>query len=262
MATPLRKKSNGNTYTRTPHIQTKLVELESLPRDELVVRARVANQEDPFYVPSECLLYFVRAGRDGALDASHRQLYRILLERIMRCLPKRDRVGSRDISFIATNIREQVLSEFSELLAIDRVAYTEKLDFYEVRFDSALRNLRLDAQKQAWREEQRSTVLEVDEETGEFDIEIECATGSFDPFSDMENASAMYRSLLDAAIDALPTNQRRVIEMIRLGFLIDSKQAGAVTISNTLEKSEKTIRNYRDRAMISLRSALSKGDEP
>lgn len=262
MVTSLRKTSAGGVYSRTPKIQAKLVELEALSRDELVARARISRREDPGYVPTECLLYFVRAGRTREPDAASEQFYRILLARVLRCLPKAENTDGSGVSLTRSNIREKVLFQFVELLAADRQSYSERLDFFEVRFDGALASLKLDAKRPAWRDEKRSVALELDEETGEPSIEIERAAGSFDPFGAMENASAAYQSRLDAAIEALPTEHKRVIAMLRQGFPIDSKEPGAITISGTLKRSEKTIRTYRDKAFASLRAILSEGDEP
>jgi DNA-directed RNA polymerase specialized sigma24 family protein len=121
--------------------------------------------------------------------------------------------------------------------------------------------LRRDAQEQAWRDENRSTSLEFDEETGEPSEEVERAAGSFDWSSDSEIDGADYRFRLDAAIDALPPEQMRIIEMLRKGVPIDSKEADAVTIAKALGKSEKTIRTHRDKAFAAIRAAMS-GEEP
>ena len=129
-----------------------------------------------------------------------------------------------------------------------------------MRFDGALASLRRDAQEQAWRDENRSTSLEFDEETGEPSEEVERAAGSFDWSTDSEIDGADYRSRLDAAIDALPPEQMRIIEMLRKGVPINSKEADAVTIAKALGKSEKTIRTYRDKAFAAIRAAMS-GEE-
>ena len=65
MVTPLRKKRlrTEELYTRIPEIEGKLVELEGLSRDDLLARIQIRRRDDPGYIPSECLLYFVRASR-------------------------------------------------------------------------------------------------------------------------------------------------------------------------------------------------------
>lgn len=262
MVTPLRKKArDGALYVRDPKIEAKLAELGILTRDEVVGRCVIRRRDDPDYVPSECLMHLVRACR---LDNSNRyfeRLYRILIERVMRRLPAAQSLDGKTESLTKSKIRDAVAGRLVELLAADRTAYSEKLDYFEVRFDGALASLRRDAQEKAWREENRTISLEFDEETGEPSLEVERAAGSFDPFESPESLEADYRSRLEAAIDTLPVEQIRIIQMLRQGIPIDSKEKGAVTIAKTLGRTEKTIRLKRDKAFAVLRAAMKRSEE-
>lgn len=261
MVTPLRKKTlAGESYTRDPKIEAKLVELEGLSRDELVARFQIRRRDDSGYMPSECLVYFVRACRADNSTTGFDRLYKILAERVLRSLPQAGNFDGKTASLTKSNISEKVFGRFVELLSADRSEYSEKLDYFEVRFDGALASLRRDAQEQAWRDENRSAPLEFDEETGDLSDEVERAAGSFDLFSAPEIDGSDYRLRLDAAIDALPPDQIRIIEMLRKGIPIDSKEAGAVTIAKALGKSEKTIRTHRDKALAALRVTMSGGE--
>ena len=257
MIKPLRKRTlEGKLYKRDDKIEAKLIELASLSRDDLIVRCKVLNRDDPNYVPSECLIYFVRASRADNSDAHFEQLYKILTKRVLRRLPNAD----EEVNTLKNTLtREKAFDRFVDLIASDRRDYSEKLDYFEVRFDGAVANLRRDAQKQVWRYENRHTNL--DDETGELSIEIELAVDGFDPFNVPQLDVDDYRSRLDAAIDTLPPEQRRIVEMIRQGIPIDSKEAGAVTIAKALNKSERTIRTYRDQAYAALRTVLTRGEE-
>lgn len=130
-----------------------------------------------------------------------------------------------------------------------------------MRFDGALASLRRDAQEKAWRDENRSQPLEYDEESGELSPEVEAAAGTHDPFAVSDFDDPSYRSRLDAAIEALPTEQSRIIHMLRQGFPIDSKEPDVMTIAKALGRSEKTVRTYRDKAFAALRAAMADGDE-
>ncbi|WP_334151268.1 RNA polymerase sigma factor [Hyphomicrobium sp.] len=258
---PLRKRSlNGVPYERAPEIEALIADLAVLPRDELVARAEIKKRSDPGYVPSECLLYFVRASRADNNERWFERLYRILAERILRSLPRAEHPDGKTEALTRGVVRDKVFARFTELLAADRAGYIDKLDFFEIRFDNALANLRRDAQTQAWRDENRSKPLEYDEESGELSPEVEAAAGVHDPFAASEFDDPAYRSRLDAAIEALPTEQSRIIEMLRQGFPIDSKEPGVMTIAKALGRSEKTIRTYRDKAFAALRSAMTEGD--
>jgi DNA-directed RNA polymerase specialized sigma24 family protein len=259
LITPLRKCTlEGVIYKRDGKIEALLRDLDPLPRADLVARCTIGDRSDPDYVPNECLLYFVRATRAENCDAHFERLYKLLISRVLRALPRAE-TGKGSVVHIdqtRSRIREAVHDRFVGLLAADRQTYSEKLDFFEVRFDGALANLRRDAQEQAWREEKRTTPIEFDPETNELSAEVEEAAGNFNPFDAVVFHQEDYRSRLDAAIDTLPREQIRIIEMLRQGIPIDSKEPGVVTIARALGKSEKTIRTYRDRAFAVLRAAL------
>lgn len=260
-ATQKKRLRTEELYTRIPEVEAKLVELEGLSGDDLLARVQIRSRDDLGYVPSECLVYFVRASRVDNSNAGFDRLYKVLAERVLRSLPRAESADGTTTSLTNSVIRDRVFGRFIELLSADRGEYSEKLDYFEVRFDGALASLRRDAQDQAWRDENRSTSLDFDEETGEPSEEVERAAGSFDWSSDLEIDGADYRFRLDAAIDALPPEQMRIIEMLRKGVPIDSKEADAVTIAKALGKSEKTIRTHRDKAFAAIRAAMS-GEEP
>jgi DNA-directed RNA polymerase specialized sigma24 family protein len=257
LITPLRKRTlEGTLYKRDAKVDALLAKLELLPRAELLAQCQITARNDPGYVPSECIMYFVRATRVDNSDEHFEWLYKILLSRLIRALPNPETNDGEVIRISQTKsrIRDVAFDRFTEALASDREAYSEKLDYFEVRFDGAVANLRRDAQDTAWREENRTTTIEYDPETNDPSPEVEEAAGSFDPFENLEEND--YRSRLDAAIDTLPPEQIRIIQMLRQGFPVDSKDPDVVTIAKTLKKSEKTIRLQRDRALNALRAAL------
>ena len=257
---PLRKQTrDGKLYKRVDDIEAKLVQLESLSRKELVDRCKIRNREDANHVPAECLLYFVRAIRTDSSNSDFEELYKLLVERVLRGLPNADNADGT-LSLAKSEIREKAFDRFVFLLASDRRCYNEKLDYFEIRFDGALANLRRDAQEQVWRDENRSATLELDE-TGELSPEVERAARKFAPFSVSELETNDYRSRLDAAIETLPQEHKRIVEMIRQGIPIDSTIPDAVTIAKVLKKSEKTVRTHRDKAYAKLRAALTQGEK-
>nr|WP_229773710.1 DNA-binding response regulator [Iodidimonas muriae] len=236
-----------------------MAELTTLERKQLIARAAISNRTDPAYIPSECLVYFIRASRNDNSEAWFERLYKVLAERVLRALPREGNADGQTASRTKLAIRDKAFGRFVEFLSHDRTVGSEKLDYFEVRFDGAVASLRRDAQEQAWRDENRSAPLEYDRETGELSEEVERAAGSFDLTDQLEIDDPDYQSRLEAAIDTLPGEQMRIIEMLRQEIPIDSKDPEVVTISRTLGKSEKTIRTYRDKAFATLRDAL-KGD--
>lgn len=112
----------------------------------------------------------------------------------------------------------------------------------------------------AWGDENRSQPLEYDEESGELSPEVEAA-GTHDPFTASDFDDPAYRLHLDAAIDALPPEQSRIVHMLRQGFPIDSKEPEVMTVAKALGRAEKTVRTYRDKSFAALRAAMGDGEE-
>ncbi len=72
----------------------------------------------------------------------------------------------RALSLTRARSPEKVVDRFADLLAADRLEPSDRLDFFEVRFDAALANLRRDAQEQVWKEQNRYESLDTDGATG------------------------------------------------------------------------------------------------
>lgn len=254
---PLRMQKDGAAYTRPAAIELMIAQLKALPGEERLKRFDVTSRANPDFVPSECLMHFLRASRQDNSEKGFQALYRLLMARVLRALPSGASRDGKTVSADAIEIRDKVLDKFEERLATDRRGYDERLDFFEIRFDAALARLRQDAQDQVWRRSARTTTIERDDETGDLSAEVEAAAGAFDPYGPQGLASADDRLRLDAAIDALQPLEREIIEMMRLGIPIDSQDPNAVTIAKALGKSEKTIRRNRDKAIAALRAALT-----
>lgn len=256
---PLREKTlQGVLYEHRPQIKAKLFELIPLSVEELIERCTIQFKELPDYVPSECLVYFLRINHVGD-SRLYELLFRLLAERVLRRLPNRVSSELRAVSLTESNVTDEVFDRFMVLLGKDRLEHIGRLDYFEVCFDGALKRLRLDAEKKIRRHEGRTDSLEVDPETGELPAHLEEAVGLVDPFDSAKLEDADYRARLVPAIDALPHLQRRIIEMLRLEIPIYSEDPSVMTISRALGKSDKTIRNHRDRAYLAL-AAILKGD--
>jgi hypothetical protein len=261
MPPPLRKITHdGTIYRRRPGIEAVLDDLTSLPRAKLAERCNTLDPSDPAYLPSECLLHLVRGCRTDNSDGHFEALYRTLRQRVLARTPVpaagRGSGGEVLVSQARMTTAEAVMDRFQELLMLDRSGYEDRLDYFEVNFDDAIAALRLTARKKAWKEENRSTPMTYDDETSELNAEIEEAAAAQNVLSESKLDDPGYRLRFDAAIDALPEHQRRVVTLLRLGFPIDSKEAGVQTIVGTLGCAEKTVRNRRDKAYEAIRKAL------
>lgn len=261
MIEPLRKLTRNDTlYTRPPEIEAKLVELYELSREALAERCKIQARSDPAYVPSECLVHFVRACRADNSDRHFETLYKLLMERAHKACPRPEAGDGKTASMSRLKVREKVLDRLAELFAADRQTYVEALDYFEIRFDAAIARRRQDAQDQVRRADKRTISIDIDDESGDVPAEIEKAAAEFNPFHLQQTASLDDRLRLDAAIEDLPPLQRRIIEMLRLEIPIDSKDPNVVTIAKVLDVAEKTVRLNRNKAIAVLQAKLAGED--
>jgi hypothetical protein len=261
MPVPLRKlQKDGTLYQRRPEIESKLDALLPLSRSEVGERCQIADPADDSHIPSECLLHFVRGCRSDNSDRHFEVLFVVLRQRVLARLsaPETGRGANGEAPISQRNIKitEYVLDRFQALLVADRGAYDERLDYFELNFDAAIASLRLDGRRKAFKEEKRTEPMTYDDETSELNAEIEKAAAFENTLSGSKLDDPAYRSRLYAAIDALPEDQRRVMELLLLGIPMESKEPGVQSIAQILGCVEKTVRNRRDRAFVALRKAL------
>ncbi len=255
MVRPLRMlKREGVPYVRREVVEAEIAELERLNPDELVARCNLRTKTVPGFVSTESLLYFVRI--TDAVRGHREHLFRELMRRVQRTLPKPDSHDGKTADLAGMIIRDRVRDGFVDHILADQPEYNERLDYYEVNFNHALALDRLDASRQVLTEVNRSAELENDED--EISAEVEQAVERYDPLDADELDKKDYRRLLDGAIDTLPPLQKRIVEMLRLEIPIDSSNPDTLTISKALRKAEKTIRIHRDRAFATLRRHLER----
>lgn len=254
MARPLRKiKLDGALYRRRPAVEAEIQELTAVSTSELERRAAICSRTSPDFVSPEALVHFVRnAGGDPHRD----RLTERLIRRVFLLAPRAEDSSGATASLTKTNIRDDVVDHFIDLLLSDRAAYDDRLDYYEINFNSAIAKDRKDASDRHWKRDRQSEELCMDED-GASNV-LEATIDGYDPFDPRVLDEKFYRLRLDEEIDSLPELQRRIVEMWRQEIPIDSQDPTAVTISKALGKSEKTIRTHRDKAFATLRLRLER----
>jgi hypothetical protein len=125
LAPPLRKrKLDGVIYFRPVEIEAKLEELEHLPRDELLERCQIGDRSDPKYVPSECVVHFVRGFWRDNNEARFEKFYRV-----GRSIKHTSGQVAANVSFIS----QRLLGKWLNQLAIETYRQMDMRKFGDAR---------------------------------------------------------------------------------------------------------------------------------
>ncbi len=260
---PLRKRyPNGTSYFRPQIIEQSLAALDLLSIDEVAERAKIDDSKDRDYVSSECVLHFVRQSKARGDGNAYFDLFTILRQRVLQAVP----VIPRRVSGLSKSaekgsdldVQEHVIQAFQKLICSDRNEYDERLDFYEIRFKKAVARLRASARRSVRKHTSRLENMTYEDDSTTPSAEVEEALARLKGPGGDEKLDFLYRSRLLAAINALPPDERRVIELCLQDMDIESEDGEALTMVKVLKCVEKTVRNRRDRAFAKLRETLQK----
>jgi len=251
---PLQKqKRDGTLYLRRPEVDAEISLLEAESIATLEMRCSISSKDSAGYISIEALLYFVRTTNSERFNLV---LLSELLKRFQRLLPRADHTGDTSKALTKTFIREAVNDRFTEELLLDQKSYNEKLDYYEVNFNHAISMDKRDAEAKYWSSENRQATLQDDSGEGEAFDEFNESDDCYEPLEADLIDKINYRRRLEGAIEQLPIDQQRVIEMWLQDIPADSKDKSAVTMSKVLGVSEKTARTYLKSAFANLRKKL------
>jgi hypothetical protein len=252
MARPLSKtKDDGTRYTRFPAIEAAINQALGQGLDTLRDRARIRDPRAPGYLPSESLLHLIReAGRRGD-DRSRNGLLPLLLE---RCHANLNNKVDDDIPN-AERLRRDILNEFGELFAIDGSPDDKlALDFFEVRFNLAFKNFRIDRVRAVLDEHRMQVALAEDEsETAEQELDNEVLARLADLRGDGNPEDSVFRKQIIAAIKALPEDERKAVLLVHYyGYKIESNDPNEITAATLCGVRGRTIQNRLTRAIQKL----------
>jgi len=255
---PLRKRSsNGELYFRRPSIVDFIKASLDWPFDELLNRATIRDRRHEEYVPSEVLVYHLRQTKSDNSDGRFVALYNILRDRIEAACPRPHRhVGDKTYEDARiAEIRDATVEHVTELMFADRQGYNDHLDIYEVVFDRAVRSARITKLRKVTRRESATEELE-DADTGEVREVVNAALDRYKKVGLTAEEDFDYRIHLRRAIDALPTVEREVIDLMLADIPFETNKNGEPSMTELLGCVEKTVRNRRDRAFARIRQAL------
>lgn len=255
---PLRKrKTSGELYTRR---LSTLHHIETTSRwsfDDLLDRASIRDRRHSDYVPSEVLVYHLRQTKSDNSDGRFIQLYHLLRDRVEAACPRANRHVGEAIHEDArlSEIRDATVDHVTELMFTDRQDYDEQLDIYEVVFDKAVRAAHITKLRKVNRRERANDDVE-DNVTGEVRAVVEAALELYKKVGLTTEEDLDYRIHLRGAIDALPTDEREVIDLLIADIPIETNKDGEPSMTELLGCVEKTVRNRRNRAFAKIRQAL------
>lgn len=252
---PLRKTTaEGQLLKRPTKVERQIAEVLAQSHDQVARRAEVDDPGDPRFLLPETLVHLIRlAVRDGRLrwvdDLTPRLLSRC--ERsLRRSIRGFDPVGEEEA-------REDILGRLAVLL----VKTDNSADFFEVRFDLALKRLRIDVCRQVRRRRRPLVTIDgIDEDGGERGLDR--LTDDIDPDALPAHLDAEQRLLLQQALSRLTEPERRALVLHRLfGISIASKKPGVPALVEILEVSERTVRNLLRRAESKISGPMEESDD-
>ncbi|MEL6415979.1 MAG: hypothetical protein AAFQ15_13650 [Pseudomonadota bacterium] len=255
---PLRKrKTSGELYTRRSPTKQYIEKSLTWSFEDLLDRASIRDRRHSDYVPSEVLIYYLRQPKSDNSDGRFIQLYDILRDRVEAACPRANRQIGKEIHEDArlSEIRDATVNHVTEMMFTDRQDYDEQLDIYEVVFDKAARAAHITKLRKIIRRENVNEDIE-DEVTGEVRAVVEAALERYKQVGLTAEEDLDYRIHLRDAINALPTNEREVIDLILADIPIETNKDGEPSMTALLGCVEKTVRNRRDRAFAKIRQAL------
>ena len=256
---PLRKrKTNGELYKRRPQTSQFIEKCLKWSFDQLIDRASIRIRQHSDYVPSEVLIYLLRQTKSDNSDGLFIRLYDILRDRVEAACPRANRRVDEKIHEDAhlSEIRDATVNHVTELMFTDRQDYDEQLDIYEVVFDKAVRAAHITKLRKVNRQERATEDVE-DEVTGDVRAVVEAALERYKKVGLTAEEDLDYRIHLRGAINALPTDEREVIDLMLADIPIETNKDGEPSITELLGCVEKTVRNRRDRAFAKIRQALA-----
>lgn len=256
---PLRKRTrDGDLYTRREEIVVFIRRSLKWSFDDLMEKASVRNRRHSDYVPSEVLLYRLRQTKSDNADGRFVSLYNVLIDRVEAACPKpNSRRGEQEYEdFRIAEIRDATMEKVIELILKDRQGYDEQLDAYELFFDRAVRSVRITKFRQVSGRENVSESVVHQDGSEEIRQEVEDALERYKRPGLTTEEDLDYRIHVRRAIDALPTEERKVIDLILAEIPIETNKEGEPSMTQLLGCTEKTVRNRRDRAFAKIRLTL------
>lgn len=262
MALPLTKRhcADDELYTRRVKVEAEIDALLALPAAERQRRATIGNGVAG-WISDEALVHLVRDAMRQGDGAARDALMRLLF---IRC-QQRLKLAMPDKAFQnAGHLRDEVLGRFGELVASDGHGDNpDRLDYYEVNFAHAFKNLRTDVRREQDRALGRDVQLPDDQETeGDDPIRKDRVSRRAE---ELTMLPALQESLqnardLDARLEGLNNKERKAVVLQAMGYPQHALDPTTETIAKKCGVSERTVYNWLKSADEKL-GLMAKEDE-
>lgn len=236
MIKPLTKTSkDGKVYSRPRLVKENIESAIGLGIEAIKARLKEGNPDSESYLRSECLVYLFREARSRRDDAMANLLAMALLTRCEAILRSK-------LTNVSKRLNEEILADFAVLLANDG---SNKLDYYEIRFNHAFRAHRLEMVR---------TEVNRCKKVGTYKLEAN-ADSDEDGFQTDEpscNPIVCDELIRNELLEQLPPEIRKAIVLREMGYPIESNDSTEDTVATLCGVSERTIHNWIKKAQAIL----------
>jgi RNA polymerase sigma factor (sigma-70 family) len=257
MARPLDKIAKGKRLVRDPAIEAAIDLALGQSVETIFTRAAIYDKNSPEYLPSECFVHLIRHARRNSNSQAPDLLVPNVLLRVLlkRCEKNLSFTVSSSIA-TAADLREEILSEFSALFALDGSAQDKhRLDFYEVRFNKAFKLFRITRVSRELdrlnRNAPRPASLQKSPDGTEADVTPSDPADEIAENMNLEDS--VFRKQMMNAIRTLPPEERKAVILCKvLGYKVESTDPDEITAAKLCGVSGRTIRTWLSRAIAKL----------
>jgi len=242
MARTLTKRTReGALYTRPPDVEAQIDRVLAADLTSLRGVVAITDRKSPDYLRSETLVHLlrdaIRTGDGNRLNAMLPALLRrceaILQVKVSQQLPN------------AEQLREDILSEFAELVASDGAGERpDEMDFYECRFNLAFYAFRISAMHREQRDYELTFSTSDEPDDDESDADLQTGGKLSNLFRVPDQEDDVFRDQLRTAIERLPKKERDAVVYVHgMGYDEESVDTNKTTAATLCNCTGRTIRN-------------------
>ncbi len=210
----IKKDQRGVLYVRPPSIEAKIDGAIGQGWETLSKRAKITDPNAPDFLPRECLTHLIR----DAIRRNDQRLATVLMRPLLlRCAANLLKTVPDGATHNFAEVREDILHSF-QMLFTEEVA-EDALDYYECKFGSAFKSLRLDRIDAARSQQKKAAVTlpQITNEDGDTMPEEEVlALLSRAACIGPSQEDRIYLPQVLKVVNDLPPDQRRTVVLRRI----------------------------------------------